>query len=169
MQGTAKQGADADDLCRLLARHLRLHRDLLALADHTGRAPIIAPPSGARMHGHGAWDQWVLARQGLLDLVRAHDGPRLALETTALLQARPAGDGAQWRTCLLDLLARELALMQSLSRQERGLAGAMRRQLGAVRKSLLAAGRAGIARHQYQAGACSRPLAPSAGQARRSK
>jgi hypothetical protein len=127
----------------LLARHLRLHRHLLALWRHTAALPQSLAPA----EGQTGWEPWIRQRQRLLANLRACDGPRLTADTQALLHS--PGD-APLCAALRALQQHELSLMQFLLSLERLLLRALNAQRAALARRLLSAHRAGAACSAYR-------------------
>jgi hypothetical protein len=127
-------------LCRLLARHLRLQRDLLALARQTAESPDPAQPGDAA--------RWVAQRQPLLDRLSAHDAPGLAAETVRVLDAEPAHPLSGVLTTLCE---RQIAVMQRISSRERLIRSALQMAFTTIGRRLLSARRAFEARETYHA------------------
>jgi hypothetical protein len=136
----------------LLARHVRLHRHLLALWRHTAALPHAPDPA--------AWTTWIQQRQRLLANIQACDSPRLAADTYLVLHS--AGDDPLC-TVLRALQQRELSLMQSLLSLERLLLRALNARRAALARRLLSAQRAGAACTAYRRPHRSRTESPLTG------
>jgi len=124
---------------RLIARHLRCQKHLLALWRHTASRPASVDPAG--------WPQWVEGRQRLLDRLADHDPPGLAGETAAFL--RTAGD-RPLASVLRALHARQLRLAAATSLAERDVEAALKSEIVRLVQPLIVAGRARAARSRYQ-------------------
>ena len=147
----------------LLARHIRLHRELLGLWRLTCEAPL----SGAA----GEWEGWVARREGLLGLLIAHNSPALAGETSATCDIAPdhpplgpdSFDGAQSErggarlsqveAALAPYLAQlhegEVRMMDNILRLERQILAAGEMQLRLIERGLCGAVRGQLATRAY--------------------
>ncbi len=122
----------------LLARHIRLHRDLVGLWRLTCQAPLGAAP--------GEWERWVERREGLLALLVAHDSPALAAETSAACDAAPDHPLAPR---LAQLHEGEVRMMDRILRLEKQLLAAGETQLRLMERELCGAARGRGAAQAY--------------------
>jgi len=125
---------------RLIARHLRCQKHLLALWRHTASRPASTDAVG--------WPPWVEGRQRLLDRLADHDPAGLAAEAAAFL--RTAGDHPL-ASVLRALHDRQLHLAATISLAERDVEAALKAEILRLVQPLIIAGQARAARHRYQA------------------
>ncbi len=128
------------EIQRLAARHLRFERDLLALWHHTCHAPTLLPPE--------RWASWVARRRILLHELETHNGPRLAADTAAAVEAIA---DRRLTAQLAALHGLEVAALGAILRLDARARVAATRQLGAISDDLRAIQRAQMARREYRA------------------
>lgn len=128
------------DCHRLLASHLRLHADLLALWRHTALL--------AQRFPSGDWHSALRGRAPLLERLHSLDAPRLAADTGRALRDIPHDDA---RASLLRALqGREMAMMENLLALDKLVQAALAAHLQGVVDRLRRARQARSARDCYR-------------------
>ena len=143
-------------LQRLLARHMRLHRDLLELWRVTSDAPFSIGPS--------QMGEWLARRETLLGSLILHDAPALAAQSRAACDCAPDHPLVPHLT---QLYRQEVRIMETVLRLGDRVRAAGEAQLGTMERAARAAREARDAARSYAARGPR--AAPQRGQARRSK